>query len=178
MTTAIVTITCPSCGGKIEGITATNAEQTIKCTYCGTELHVPRVGEVVHEVVREVIHEVSQPSAYFIPPSEDIRPKSKPWVPLIILGIGAVIAIPVVCQSNRDADRLVDESRARMQQDDAERAKQESCNRGCKASCLNAGDQDTDDVMRDANRTLCEIKCTQKNDCDGINRLLGSSSRN
>jgi transcription elongation factor Elf1 len=59
MPTAIVTITCPNCGGKVEGIEATESAQTISCTYCKTELHVPRVGD---EIVREtkVIHEIRE----------------------------------------------------------------------------------------------------------------------
>ena len=45
--------TCPNCGGKVSGVRATNVHQTVPCSYCRTELHVPRVGEVV---VREIVH--------------------------------------------------------------------------------------------------------------------------
>ncbi|HEY0252088.1 MAG TPA: hypothetical protein VGC41_11215, partial [Kofleriaceae bacterium] len=60
---AVVTITCPSCGGKVEGINTMTADVTIKCTYCGTELHVPRVGPVVIKEIREV-----QGPAPYVPP--------------------------------------------------------------------------------------------------------------
>ncbi|HEY0252087.1 MAG TPA: hypothetical protein VGC41_11210 [Kofleriaceae bacterium] len=55
MTSAILTITCPHCGGKVVGIEATLADQTIACVFCGTELHVPRVGPIV---IRERFFEV------------------------------------------------------------------------------------------------------------------------
>lgn len=40
MPTPVVTISCPACGGKVNG--AELGERTA-CTYCGTELHLPAI---------------------------------------------------------------------------------------------------------------------------------------
>jgi DNA-directed RNA polymerase subunit RPC12/RpoP len=172
MTTAIVTITCPSCGGKIEGITATNADQTIKCTYCGTDLHVPRVGEVIHEVVHEVIREVPSEPVYFTspPPPVDLRPKSNPTLALILAGVCMVVAIPIMCQASRNSDKGLDEAQQLIDKQDAVRAKRAACEQSCKTTCSSAGDLETDETLKSADRSLCEMKCSEDKDCDGLKR--------
>jgi hypothetical protein len=52
---AIVNITCPYCGGRVDGIESLGTVHRIPCPYCRTELHVPRVGEHIVER-REVVH--------------------------------------------------------------------------------------------------------------------------
>jgi len=172
MTTAIVTITCPSCGGKIEGITATNADQTIKCTYCSTELHVPRVGEVIHELVREV---PSQPTLY-IPPDEDIRPKQSPFAAIVGVSVLAVLAVAVMCNYAKQSSDVEDRAAARKKAADLDRQRQQSCEKTCKDACANAGagsdsdltDPKLDEQMRDVYRGGCELKCTREKNCSGM----------
>jgi ribosomal protein S27E len=176
MTTAIVTITCPSCGGKIEGITATNADQTIKCTYCGTELHVPRVGEVIHEVVHEVIREVpSQPTLY-LPPDEDIRPKQSPFGAIVGVSVLAVVAVAVMCNYAKQSSDVEDQAAARKKAAELDRQNQQTCEKTCKDSCANAGegsdtgldDPKLDEQMRDVYRNGCELKCKHEKNCSGM----------
>ena len=33
MDSAVVTLTCPSCGGQVEGVRTTADEQTVRCTF-------------------------------------------------------------------------------------------------------------------------------------------------
>jgi DNA-directed RNA polymerase subunit RPC12/RpoP len=170
MTTAIVTITCPSCGGKIEGITATNADQTIKCTYCGTELHVPRVGEVIHEVVHEIIREVPSEPVYIDPGTTDLRKKPNSAPALIMVAVFTVVLIPIYCSQSHDADRHVNEGQQLLDQQAAEQAKRTACEQDCKTTCLSAGDNETDDVIKSADRTVCEVRCSDDKDCNGFKR--------
>lgn len=41
MTSAVINLTCPKCGGGVQGATPGSVA---KCSYCGTELHVPTIG--------------------------------------------------------------------------------------------------------------------------------------
>jgi ribosomal protein S27E len=165
MTTAIVTITCPSCGGKIEGITATNADQTIKCTYCGTELHVPRVGEVIHEVVHEVIREVPSEPVYIDPGTPDLRKKMSTTPALIAVAVFTVVLIPIYCSQRHDADTMLDDFH---RQDQRRAACKAACVDSCKGS-RGSADPDTDpriqQTMQDANRSVCESQCEIDQDC-------------
>lgn len=177
MTTAIVTITCPSCGGKVTGVETLEHEQTIACTYCGTELHVPRVGaEIVHEkMVRELVVQpqasrLDLPVGDFEPPSEEVS--------RISLSGALVIAAVVVCVLLGFRWFLRSEATdttGRFQRDEAARA---SCKTACKKQCENAprsrskietGDSDLDrnveEVTRKADRTMCESNCEQRNNC-------------
>jgi len=169
MTTAIVTITCPSCGGKIEGITATNTDQTIKCTYCGTELHVPRVGEVVREIVHEVVREVPSEPAY-VAAVPDVRKKPSPVFAVAALGIGVCILVPMMCYQNHQADQMVDDFK---KQDEA----RDTCKASCKSSCAGVAkvrgsdwDPDLANTMADADRQVCETQCELDKDCFGLKR--------
>jgi hypothetical protein len=180
MTTAIVTITCPSCGGKVTGIEALEREQTIACTYCGTELHVPRVGaEIVREkVVREVVvgPRPSEPDLTLgdsEPPSEEVSRMSLPGA----LAMAAVVACMVLgfrwCLRSEATHTT-----ARFERDKAARA---ACEASCKKQCENGprprsttetGDPDLDrqveEATRNGDRVMCESNCEQKNDCYGL----------
>jgi hypothetical protein len=175
MTTAIVTITCPACGGRVEGIQATGEDQTVKCTFCGTDLHIPRIGAVVHErVVREVVHEVE--SAPVQVPAYDNDPgllrKRNPLAGLIV----ALVLLPVlgifVCVQHQQADD--DMAQFDKQQAD-EKAARETCEAGCRDECKNAGDGETgkwdglnqqlEQQMKDTDVLVCKTQCEMKRNC-------------
>ena len=184
MTTAIVTITCPSCGGRVEGVRATSEDQTVKCTFCGTELHIPRVGEVVHErVVREIVHEVESAPVY----ASDVddpglsRRKRNPVAGVI----AACVMLPLfgifMCVQHHQAQDDID----RFDKDQADQKfAHDACEANCKAQCMNAGDketgkwtglglEDTPDLekqMKDTDVLVCTTDCEMKADCIGLNR--------
>jgi hypothetical protein len=171
MTTAIVSITCPSCGGHVDGLRATNVAQAVKCPYCRTELHVPRIGEVVRErVVREVIREVApvvDPDYGSCVPSLRRRPTN----PAAIFGatmIGIVILVAMVCAQQHEADHVIDDMHAKD-------AAKDACRVDCETTCVSAGDKENgrgydpemDRVMKEADVMLCEAKCQTDHDCIG-----------
>lgn len=168
MDTAIVTITCPHCGGEVKGIQALSHEQTVPCTYCGRELHVPHVGEafvreqvVREQVVREVVVE-PQPSA--VP---QLRASISLDTRLVIVGALTTVMLIVLLASRSNVNRTVD-------QFDREAATRKACEDGCKTKCANAPspqrestgdtalDQDLERTMRDTDRTVCETDCELK----------------
>ena len=181
MTNAIVTITCPSCGGRVEGVRATNEDQTVKCTFCGTDLHIPRVGEVVHErVVREIVHEVESAPVYAADDAVTIRPKRNPLAGLIVAGVMMPLLFVFMCVQNRHAKDEMDDFD--KQQSD-EKAARDACEAKCKSECANAGDKETgkwggafendsnlEQQMKDTDVLMCSTNCEMKNDCIGLNR--------
>lgn len=172
MTNAIVTITCPSCGGRVEGVRATNEDQTVKCTFCGTDLHIPRIGEVVHErVVREVVHEVESAPVYTNDPGL-LRPKRNPVYGLIAAGLMLPILGIFYCVQNNQAQRDID-------QFDQEEAGRKACSAKCADECANAGDKETgkwdspyldpnmEKTMKDGDVLVCKTQCEMNNHCIG-----------
>jgi hypothetical protein len=179
LTTAIVTITCPSCGGRIEGVRATSNDQTVKCTFCGTELHIPRVGAVVHErVVREIVHEVES-APVDVPDVGALRPKRNPLAGLIVVGVMLPLIGIFMCVQHQQANDDVDRFEKRQAD---EKAARDSCEARCKAQCANAGDKETgkwaataglDDTpnieqqMKDTDVLVCTTDCELKQNCIG-----------
>ncbi|HTM20531.1 MAG TPA: hypothetical protein VL172_08490 [Kofleriaceae bacterium] len=155
MDNAVVTITCPSCGGRVDGVETTSAEQTIPCKFCGTELHIPRIGEVVHEVVREV-REVPVDTA---PTPEPVDvPKAGPTIVLILVVAAALLVIPLTCYLQHDAD---DTQQEWKKQEEA----RERCEANCRSSCAKGstkGDDPFDNMMQNTDRMMCESTCTTR----------------
>ncbi len=172
MPTAIVTITCPQCGGKVQGIEATDQAQVVPCTYCGTELHVPRVGEeIIHEKVIEKVVVVEQAPMPAVMSS--VRPSNtglRIGIAVALAAFGLIMMLVLHSQADEDISRIDQESAADKQ-----------CEQSCKDSCANAGDHRTDTAstgdpeldksvdktMREADVTMCETTCWQKNNCYG-----------
>lgn len=184
MTTAIVTITCPSCGGRVEGVRATNEDQTVKCTFCGTDLHIPRIGEVVHErVVREIVHEVESAPIYPIDADNAglFKPKRNPLAGLIVAGVMLPLFGIFMCVQHQQASDDMDQFD--KQQAD-EKAARDACEASCKSQCASAGAkesgqwnetglegaQDLEQQMKDADVLMCTTDCEMKADCIGLNR--------
>ncbi|MEO6777201.1 MAG: hypothetical protein ABI467_30010 [Kofleriaceae bacterium] len=175
MTTAVVTITCPSCGGRADNIQTTAEEQTIKCAFCGTELHIPRIGEVVHErVVREVVHEVVHDVASSPAPDyEDvIRTKASPAKVAAIGAISLAVVLGLVYVVKHEADDdLANFDRAEADQ----KAAQDGCAASCKQECAHAGDKERgqwdttgmEPQIRDTDIMVCKSECETR-DCSGI----------
>lgn len=165
MTTAIVTITCPACGGQVEGVRATDAEQTIPCTFCRTELHIPRVGEVVRErVVREVVREV--------PVVQPVLVQRRGWQFTTrsqkIRAIVAIVFMLAVCLWG------VCRIHAINQDYDAKRQAEDRCEASCKHQCAGAGDKerfeghpDIEQSLRKGDVMVCETECELAKDCMG-----------
>jgi hypothetical protein len=176
MTNAIVTITCPSCGGRVEGVRATNEDQTVKCTFCGTDLHIPRIGAVVHErVVREVVHEVESAPVY-TNDAVSLRPKRNPVYGLIAAGLMLPLLGIFMCVENRQAQRDID-------QFDQQEADRKACSAKCAEQCQRAGDKETgkwdmpymndgssniEQQMKDTDVLVCKTDCEMKDHCLGI----------
>jgi hypothetical protein len=168
MSTAIVTITCPWCSGRVEGLNATNVDQTVKCPYCRTELHVPHIGEVVHErVIREIIREVAPE----VEPDLNCMPsrRKNPLAGLIAAAIGFVVVLAMLCNPGHDTDRAIEDIQA---QDHAE----DACRQRCDDHCASAGgkemgiDPDTDRIFKQADVTLCTVDCQRDHGCIGRSR--------
>lgn len=165
MTTAIVTITCPQCGGKVEGVAQTGAEQTVPCAYCRTELHVPRVGEVVRERVIERVVERA------IAADAPVRRTTSPLATVSLLAVGLAVA----CLTVRVIGSESDEEVAVFEQ---QRASENACEAGCPAQCdatlagksyadvTIPGEPGLRDSMREADKTVCVSGCQVK--CMGI----------
>ena len=182
MTTAIVTITCPSCGGRVEGIAATSEEQTVKCTFCGTDLHIPRIGAVVHErVVREVVHEVESAPAIDTNDAGLLRPKRNPLAGVIVACVMLPLLGIFMCVQNQQAKDDVDHFE---QQQAAEKSARDACEAACKAQCATAGDKETgkwnavdgvndsnlEQQMKDTDILVCTTDCEMKQNCIGLPR--------
>lgn len=176
MSTAIVTITCPWCSGHVEGLRATNVDQTVKCPYCRTELQVPRIGEVVHErVVREIIREVRSAPELDPDPDPDLncmpsrRPNRRPHriAGSIATAIGCMVLLAMLCKQGNDTDHQIKDMQAQ------DRAADE-CRERCDDSCASAGDKERDKdspdnerVMKEVDITLCTTDCQRDHDCVG-----------
>jgi hypothetical protein len=166
MTTAIVTITCPWCSGRVEGVRATNVDQTVNCPYCRTELHIPRVGEVVHE--RVIIREVApapEPDLNCMPSR-----RKNPMASAIAGSLGFVVLLAMLCTQHHDADLAIENIETHDRAADA-------CRQRCDDSCASAGDKEsgkdpydaeTERVMKDADVMLCIADCQRDHDCIGI----------
>jgi hypothetical protein len=186
MTNAIVTITCPSCGGRVEGVRSTNeVDQTVKCTFCGTDLLIPRVGEVVHErVVREIVHEVESAPTYPMIDADNaglFKPKRNPLAGLIVAGVMLPLFGIFMCVQHQQASDDMDQFD--KQQAD-EKAARDACEANCKSQCANAGDKETgkwdstglegeqglEKQMKEADVLVCATDCEMKADCIGLHR--------
>ena len=156
MTTAIVTITCPSCGGRIDDVPSTDEEQTIKCRFCGTDLHIPRVGAVLHEVVHEVIREVPSAPVYETDQLVSLRPRTHRNGLMIAIALGMAALLPImIVVTNNSADEDIQ--------------KIYNCTANCKSSCEHAGDKEPPDqgelaiqaTLQSSDRAICELHCKQ-----------------
>ena len=166
MTTAIVTITCPSCGGRIDHVTSTDEEQTIKCRFCGMDLHIPRVGAVVHEVVHEVIREVPSTPVYQTDQVMSLRPQTNWTGPRIAVVLGLFALMPIMMVGmNHSADVSI--------------KKLDTCEADCDTSCEHAGDKEPPDkegsygfqaMMQSSDRRVCGSRCYQANNCSSSDR--------
>lgn len=178
--TAVVTLTCPQCGGQIHGVAATNVDQTVPCTYCGTELHIPKIGgEVIHE--RVVV--VEQPAAAqvapaaapppfmpasYVPPVDDTSLRSSNLVArlviVFVLIVGMVIAL-VVLHSQAD-----DDLQQMKQRDQARQQCKDTCSSTCKADPSKYGPTlEPPPVSEDDNPDIRAIQ-------DDVNKQLRESS--
>ena len=173
MSTAIITITCPWCSGRVEGVRATNVDQTVRCPYCRTELHIPRVGEVVHErVIREIIREV--PSAPELDPDLNCMPsrsrRRNPVAVFIATAIGCMVLLAMLCNQGHDADRVIQNIEAQDRAEDA-------CRQRCDDRCASAGNKESDkdfytadgeQIMKEADVTMGTVDCQRDHNCIGL----------
>ncbi|MFT3697626.1 MAG: hypothetical protein QM831_31065 [Kofleriaceae bacterium] len=171
---AVVTITCPSCGGKVEGAPTATADYTIKCTYCGTELHVPRVGPIVIREVREVVQQsfsppIPEPIDYSYNDPGLLRSKGNPVGAVIAVVAFAVVGFIFVGIGSGHSSSLHDDFEQR------EKARAQ-CESDCKARCANVPVRhEYDDVgmsnsLHETDVLMCTTNCETDNDCYGIGR--------
>ena len=185
MESVVVTLTCPQCGGQIHGGEATDVDHNVTCTYCGTDLHIPKIGgDIVHERVVVVertgttspsapVPEVSPFPASYMPPDESADTTT--WRgALAIAVVVAVLLVGVFWFLRRGA------ADAEQQWRDEERAQKE-CNDGCVRACrddpdsykgighLELRDDDSavgiDDTIKGFNRDDCQRTCEEKKKC-------------
>lgn len=155
--TAIVTISCPHCGGRTDNVRSIEAPQSIPCPYCRTELHVPRVGEriVERERVVERVVEVEK------------TPEEVNWVgalaALVIAFVGVLILAVMRCQHEVEGTRIIDSYEQKQQQ-------RATCKQQCPVSCP-AADKTVQQLLDDShysevewNHTLARDRCVM--DCE------------
>lgn len=189
--TAVVTLTCPQCGGQIHGVAATNQDQTVPCTYCGTELHIPKIGgDVIHERVVVVEQPATAPVAAaaaappppvmpaYVPPIDTSLQSNTLAIKLVVgfLLVVAMVIFLAVLHSQAD-----DDLQQMQQRDQARQQCQATCTSACKADPKSYGtsyeeprlSSDDDPEMRamddDVNAQLresyvleCQTSCEQQ----------------
>ncbi len=157
---AILTITCPWCGGRVEGVTSTREEQRIPCPYCRTDLHVPRVGPEIRERVieRRLIERVIES-----PRTEPDKPTAGWFIGGFLLALAS--AFWVLCISFSDPPTMITT-------DSYEQKREEEavCKQQCKAKCPSADGtlsqmtghdiiDNPDKFRRVMDRDTCNIDC-------------------
>ena len=120
--TAIVTLSCPHCGGRTDGVRSIESPQTLPCPYCRTELHVPRVGERVIERER-IIERVVE-----VKPMEE-PPSLVSTLVAVVLAFVALLVMAVMRCGNDESLASATQSYEQRQQH------REACKHQCVASC-------------------------------------------
>lgn len=188
--TAVVTLTCPQCGGQIHGVSATNVDQTVPCTYCGTELHIPKIGgDVVHERV-VVVEKPATPAAPvfaaappivpdYYPPVDDTSLRSSNLGARLVVGF--VLVIGMVAFLLLLHSHAQDDLKQMHQRDEADEQCRATCATKCKANPgsyvttyeaphvdddnnpeMRDLDQQVDRQIRDTYVLECETNCEQQ----------------
>lgn len=185
MESVVITLTCPQCGGQMHGIEATDVDHNVTCTYCGTELHIPKIGgDVVHERVVVVertgttppsapVSDVSPLPESYMPPDDSADTST--WRGALAIAVGvAVLLVGVFWFLRRGA------ADAEQQWRDEEQAQKE-CKDGCVRACrdnrdaykgvghLELRDDDSavgiDDTIKGFNLDDCQSTCEEKKKC-------------
>ncbi|MFO0550906.1 MAG: hypothetical protein U0271_21125 [Polyangiaceae bacterium] len=151
----VVMVTCPSCGG---GVRDAELGERTRCTYCGTDLHLPTVE-----------FPESEPAPPPSTPPAESRPArakaqdSKPPGFLLVLAAGCVVFLVYELFATDDvtASKSPSPEQHAIPNGGAERA---DCMVGCYNPCLNI--KDTNEMV------ACTNKCTDK--CRHVGR--GSST--
>lgn len=185
MESVVVTLTCPQCGGQIHGIEATDVDHHVTCTYCGTELHIPKIGgDIVHERVvvvertgttppRAPVSDVSQLSEPYAPPD--------PWADRSTwrgaLAIAVVVAVLVVCVYWFVKREAADAEQQWREEERAQKACKDGCARACRDNPdaykghahLELREDDSalglDDTIKGFNLDDCKMTCEEKKKC-------------
>ena len=161
MRTAIVNITCPWCGGRVEGIQSTEQPQRHPCPYCRTELHVPRVGDRIihqHDVVeRQIVREVVVHEGY------EMRQKPN-WLAAAIM-IPLVFVLLMLLLATRSRSVTTHPSAY-----DLKRQQEKTCETECERHCPVAPPrittldhyevEDINHVVQGADNAMCSARCT------------------
>ena len=135
---AIVNITCPHCGGRVDGIESIDKAQRIPCPYCRTELHVPSVGERV--VVREMQD---------TPPVVETDHRRGAVAAVIVMAVVGMIAVNLYVRAGKDEAERVERWREFQRKD---REQRDHCETSCKAGCPKGPDLDFE-------QSMCESRC-------------------
>lgn len=146
--TAIVTLSCPHCGGRTDGVRSIESPQTIPCPYCRTELHVPAVGERVIErerIIERVVEVTPEP--------EPTNPVVA-WTLVLLFVVGMLILLVMRCAAPSVP------STSTWQDKQAQR---QACTQPCVASCPTADRDDLADdrvaLDRELARSTCMANC-------------------
>ena len=185
----MVTLTCPQCGGQIHGIEATDVDHNVTCTYCGTELHIPKIGgDVVHERVVVVertgtpppsaaVSNVPQLPDLYVPPDASADDTSTWRGPVAIAVVVAVLLAGVFWFLKREAADADQQWREEQQA-------QKQCKDGCIRACrdnpdaykgvghLELNDDDSavgiDNTIKGFNKDDCQSTCEEKKKCSAL----------
>ncbi len=121
--TAIVTLSCPHCGGRTDGLRSLEAPQIIQCPYCRSELHVPRVGDRVVE--RERVIERAVEVARVV----EVTIEPEPFNPIVgvVVTVIAVVVLLIVAGVRYASPSHLSTTRTEQHI--------QICEETCKASC-------------------------------------------
>ncbi|MBK9265982.1 MAG: hypothetical protein IPM54_40130 [Polyangiaceae bacterium] len=161
MNAAVVTVTCPKCGGEAKGIKPSGTAQVIPCTYCGMELHIPRIGKRESSEIR-VPYEETQTAV-------DEQSRSTTGLVVVIGCVTIVLGVFVFADGRQDS-----RSTNVVEDFDRRQVAREKCIAECKDACKDAPrqtqksaprygvDPDSNPTMQKAERMLCESECEQR----------------
>jgi hypothetical protein len=168
---AVVTITCPKCGGEVSGVRLVDAATTVPCKYCGTDLHVPHVG-AAREVVREkeTVREVVVRAPDEVPMTPERR--RAVWIALALLLVGSVIAVGITLSSSSARVNEMNESWKRREACRAECEQQCGFSPAAPATTVTVSrvdpyldpalDRQVREAEKQANAAICSANCSNK----------------
>ncbi|MBK8266394.1 MAG: hypothetical protein IPK80_34340 [Nannocystis sp.] len=159
MSVAVVTITCPKCGGDVKNVEVTGSAQKIPCTYCGTDLHLPQIGARQEDATLRRDDAAPQSGRAEAAPGAMVVTSV---VTLLVVALGLAFAFAFASGGDSSEDPLAESQRREAAQSKCE----DACRSACQGAPRPAGrSPEVEASMRRADQTVCETKCRSERNC-------------